>query len=379
MSIKTLIYISTWDFTNAKSDGVCKKILSQIKVFRKAGFTVDYTYIKDGSTWIGKDEKETLLGHNHYLSKFAAHRLIAKYLKKHDDYKYVYVRYNKADSYFISIVRILKEYGAKIIVEIPTYPYDNECKSCLRDRAVLCVDKIYRNRIAKYIDSFASYSDDKTIFGAPSMHIINGIDIDSIRPINPAPKKDDTINLIGVACFTPSHGYDRLIKAIGRYYENGGSRNLRFHVVGYGEAEKEYRELVSQYHIENHVIFYGKKCGKELDDIYNKMDIGVCSLALFRVIKDAISSELKSREYMAKGLPMIASCSIDVIRSNDFKYVLHVNNDESDINIDRIIEFYDCIYKTDDRVKTIKEIRKYAECNCSIEEVMKPIIRYYIE
>ena len=55
MSVKRLIYISAWDFTDAESDGVCKKILSQIKVFRLSGFTVYYTYIKDGSTWINKD------------------------------------------------------------------------------------------------------------------------------------------------------------------------------------------------------------------------------------------------------------------------------------------------------------------------------------
>lgn len=376
MSVKRLIYISAWDFTDAESDGVCKKILSQIKVFRIAGFTVDYTYIKDGSTWINKDETETLLGHNHHLSKFAAHRLIAKYLKKHDDYKYVYVRYNKADPYFISIVKTLKGYGAKIVVEIPTYPYDNECKGCIRDRAVLCVDKIYRDRIAKYIDSFLSYSDDKTIFGAPSMHIINGIDIDSIRPINPAPKKDDTINLIGVARFTPSHGYDRLIRSLGEYYAHGGKRNVVFHIVGFGILQETYEMLIKQYNIQNHVILHGKMYGIELERLYNQMDIGVCTLTFFRDAPKMISSELKSREYAAKGLPMISGGPIDIFYRQSYKFALELGDDESLIDISRIVEFYDNVY-SQNRKEVITEIREYAYRRCSMDISIRPVVDYF--
>ena len=376
MSVKRLIYISAWDFTDVESDGVCKKILSQIKVFRKAGFTVDYTYIKDGSTWINKDEKETLLGYNYHLSKFAAHRLIAKYLKKHDDYKYVYVRYNKADPYFISIVKTLKGYGAKIVVEIPTYPYDNECKGCIRDRAVLCVDKIYRNKIQKYIDSFASYSADKTIFGAPSIRIINGIDFDNIRPINPPLKKDDTINLIGVACFTPSHGYDRLIKSLGEYYAGGGKRNVIFHIVGYGELEKEYKQLTEQYHVKDHVAFHGRKYGEELDKLYDEMNIGVCSLASYRVDNSMISSELKSREYAARGIPMITGVKIDAFPHDRYRFVYEVANNSTYIDIDAVTVFYDKVC-SGNSILVRDEIREYALKYCNIESTMQPVIEWF--
>lgn len=41
-----ILYLSTWDFTNEESDGVCKKIYSQIAVFEKKGYEVDFIFIK---------------------------------------------------------------------------------------------------------------------------------------------------------------------------------------------------------------------------------------------------------------------------------------------------------------------------------------------
>ena len=35
-----ILYLSTWDFTNEESDGVCKKIYSQIDVLKKKGYDV---------------------------------------------------------------------------------------------------------------------------------------------------------------------------------------------------------------------------------------------------------------------------------------------------------------------------------------------------
>ena len=370
MSVKRLIYISAWDFTDAEYDGVCKKILSQIKVFRKAGFTVDYTYIKDGSTWIGKDEKETLLGHNHHLSKFAAHRLIAKYLKKYDDYKYVYVRYNKADPYFISIVRTLKEYGAKIIVEIPTYPYDNECKSCLRDRAVLCVDKLYRNKIQKYIDSFASYSDDKTIFGAPSMHIINGIDVESIKPLK-IRSYNGEIRLIGVASLAKWHGYDRILVGMHNYYSAGGDRNIHFDIVGDGVERKSYGLYVKKNNLADHVTFWGYKSGNELDEIYNNNNIAVASLGIHRIGITGTISILKSREYAVRGIPFITSCEIDIFPSQSFDFVMKVEEDDSPINMNDVVAFGDRVLSNDNLTEKIRHIGLNT---CGMDIAMSPIV-----
>lgn len=376
MTDKRLLYITTWDFTNAEADGVCKKILSQIKVFKKAFYVVDYTYIKHGKTFINIDNKEVLLGYNHHLSKFAAHKLIAEYLKDDNDYKYVYIRYNKADYGFINLLSILNEHFSKIVVEIPTYPYDNECRS-LRDRVILVIDKLFRGKIKKYISTFVNYySDEPTIFGAKSIRISNGIDVDSIRIVNAEAANNTVIDLIGVAAFRPSHGYDRLIKSIGEYYKTGGNRDLIFHIVGYGMLEKKYRKLIKQYDIQNHVILYGKMYGDKLDRLYDQMDIGVCTLAYYRVANGMISNELKSREYASKGLPMISGGPIDEFNHNKYRYSLELGDNESIIDINRIIDFYDRVYSMD-RLDVIAHIRKYAEIHCGMDVAMEPIILEY--
>ena len=258
---------------------------------------------------------------------------------------------------------------------MPTYPYDNECRTA-REKVVLAIDKMYRSKIQRYINSFASYSDDKTIFGAPSIHIINGIDFDNEKPIDPVYKEDDAINLIGVARFTPSHGYDRLIRSLGEYYAHGGKRNVVFHIVGFGILQETYEMLIKQYNIQNHVILHGKMYGIELERLYNQMDIGVCTLTFFRDAPKMISSELKSREYAAKGLPMISGGPIDIFYRQSYKFALELGDDESLIDISRIVEFYDNVY-SQNRKEVITEIREYAYRRCSMDISIRPVVDYF--
>lgn len=372
MDERKLLYITSWDFTHPEADGVCKKITGQIKAFRKAGFYVDYTFIRNGNTYIRRDDKEICLGSNHHLSQYGALRLISIYVKKHNDYCNVYIRYSSSDIFFVSIVKTLHKNNAVSIVEIPTYPYDNECRS-FRDKVVLFVDKMFRMKLRKYITTFTSYSDDASIFGVQSIHTVNGVDMDSITPIKPTRRSYDAINLIGVAVFTPSHGYDRLIRSIGEYYTNCGKRNVVFHLVGYGSISESYELLVKKYNISKHVIFYGKMYGEKLDSLYEQMDIGVCTLALFRDTPGMISSELKSREYAAKGLPIISGGPIDIFYKKTYKYALTVGDDESLININRIAEFYDSVY-SEDRNSVISNIREYADNHCSMDISIRPAI-----
>ena len=377
MDERKLLYITSWDFTHPEADGVCKKIIGQIKAFRKAGFYVDYTFIRNGNTYILRDDKEICLGSNHHLSQYGALRLISIYVKKHNDYRNVYIRYSSSDVFFVKIVKTLHENKAVSIVEIPTYPYDNECRS-LRDKVVLVIDKLFRMKISNYITSFVAYTDAPKIFGVfEFIRIINGVDMNSIKPITSKKNENDVINLIGVAVFTPSHGYDRLIRSLGEYYINGGKRNIVFHIVGFSHVSNNYNELIEQYNMQKHVIMHGKMYGEELDCLYNHMDIGVCTLALFRNAPGMISSELKSREYAAKGLPMISGGPIDIFLQNPYKYSCVLGDDESLIDINKIVEFYDYVYY-ENRSAVIAKIRKYAENHCSMDVSVKTIVDLFL-
>ena len=95
-----------------------------------------------------------------------------------------------------------------------------------------------------------------------------------------------------------------------------------------------------------------------------------------------LSSELKSREYLCRGLPIISSTKIDII-PNNFKYIFKVPEDNSNIDINSVIKFVQNIY-VNDKIKqnsTVQlvssEIRQFAEKNCSMEIAMDQSLSTY--
>lgn len=226
------------------------------------------------------------------------------------------------------------------------------------------------------MDRIITFSEDDEIFGIPTIKTINGLDFKKVPVRNPEPESNE-INLIAVASIEYWHGYDRFLKGLGEYYKNEGRRNIKFHIVGDGTPINDYKKIVEELNIKERVIFHGKKYGKELDEIYDKCSLAIACLGGHRK-KLYLSSSLKSREYAAKGLPIISSISIDFI-PDDYKYLLFFDSDESPINVDRVVEFYERIYKDNDSFKEVnKEIRDFAEIKCSISLAMKPVIDFIL-
>lgn len=110
--------------------------------------------------------------------------------------------------------------------------------------------------------------------------------------------------------------------------------------------------MVKENKLEKYVIFHGRKCGKELDEIYDSSDIAVGSLGRFRSGL-YVMKPLKNREYCAKGLPMIYSETDLDFEGQDFVY--KVSHDESLINIGEIIEWYKNLKMSSN------EIREYSK------------------
>ena len=264
---------------------------------------------------------------------------ITKYVKD-NNIEFVYIRSNhNANPCTIYMVKCMKKYGAKVVMEIPTYPYDSEYEAQGISRQIF-QDKIFRNRLAKHLDAIVTFSDYDKIFGQRTIKISNGIDFDSVKMKTTINDTSKELNLIGVAEIHEWHGFDRLVKGLAEYYSNPQSYFVKFHVVGYffsTEIENEFKKIISDNHMEDFVILYGKKHGEELDRLFNKCDFGIGSLGRHRVGIDKIKT-LKNREYAARGIPFIYSET-----DSDFDtrpYVLKVPADESPVIIEDIIDFY---------------------------------------
>ena len=78
---KKILYLSTWDFTNEYSDGVCKKMKSQIGAFEKKGFHVDFIYISNAKILFRKDGVICEIGKVGSVKKTPAYIKMYKYLK----------------------------------------------------------------------------------------------------------------------------------------------------------------------------------------------------------------------------------------------------------------------------------------------------------
>jgi hypothetical protein len=376
--IKTILYYTARDMTSI-NDGINFKIHSQVDTLINAGFSVLFVYRKGNILYIRQEDEITVIKSKMSRPyKMSSSRFLMKYLKNFLKVKHIdgiYCRYVFADMSFQGLIQLWKKYNIKTAIEIPTYPYDSEFQGSFENQIVLILDKMYRMRLSKYVDRIITYSEDNEIFGIKTIKTINGIDLNRVKIIN-SEFHGDVINLIAVAGLAKWHGYDRLINGIGAYYKNGGKQRIVFHIIGDGTEISYYRKLISDYEINDEVILCGFKSGEELSKIYNLADIAIDSLGNHRK-GIYIASSLKSREYAARGLPILTTQYED---SYPEEYQLLVPSDDTNIDILDVIKFMQRLISTGKGVNQIAyEIRNYAHNRIDMASTFKDIISYYNE
>ena len=177
------------------------------------------------------------------------------------------------------------------------------------------------------------------------------------------------------------HGYERIIKGMYEYKKGGGDRKIKLYLVGEGSRIGYYKKLVATLGMGDDVIFCGKKAGKDLEEMYDMADIGLGSFG-FHLIgdEDQISSTLKTREYLAYGLPFVSACTEDVfMNDSECEFYLNVPDDDTTVSMDKIIEMYDNLKSSYTKAELRQHIHEYAKQKIDMPVVMKPIIDYIEE
>ena len=324
------------------NNGISKKISYQVNALKACGMEVHLCYMDETVTKRRLVDKTIIADYgNGFISKIRKRTEFTSIVKFaiHNNIDFVYIRSNhNANPFTIKMVKQMRDAGMKVVMEIPTYPYDSEYKAQGMSKQIF-QDKIFRNHLAKHLNAIVTFSDYRIIFGQRTIRISNGIDFDNVKLKSTINDTSKVLNLIGVAEIHNWHGFDRLIKGLELYYSQPQSYIVKFHVVGYFfsyECEKEFRDIIST-NLMDHIFIYGKKHGEELDEIFEKCDFGIGSLGRHRVGIERIKT-LKNREYAARGIPFIYSET-----DSDFDnrpYVLKAPADESPIDINQIISFY---------------------------------------
>ncbi|WMJ84228.1 hypothetical protein ACS3UN_08290 [Oscillospiraceae bacterium LTW-04] len=366
------VYLTTYDITNP-SDGVAKKIVSQIKCFENAGFDmiiVDANDIPSGNYY--KFRK--------IISKFLATAYVTgclyDYLINNIDLNtvdFIYIRKGYCDIRQIHALKKIKRINPsiKILMEIPTYPYDQEFGGRRRFLAIPR-DKKARKYLYKYLDRIVTYSVDPVIFGIPTLRISNGIDYKKVSLKNT--KTHDGINIIAVALFDYWHGYDRILMGIANQKDVVKTNGVVFHMVGEGRALTKYKEIVEENSLEDNVVFHGRLFGEALETIYDVCDIGIDTLARHRVGVN-YNSTLKGKEYCAKGLPIISGVITELDDMNcDYYHRVPANDDA--VLIDEIVDFYHCMYDGKDAALVAESIRKQSQQIFHFPNTFASIVEY---
>jgi len=328
-----IVYFARLDRIN--SPGIYNKLVQTVDAFRKNGLESELVLV-EGEGGILKALPSVI-------------NLLIRLLTLKSDV--VMVRNDILMAVYFPAILILRLRGVSVLIDIPT-PVSNwieeinlsKHKSFFwRLRRTLLIRLSFpwslwpATKIIQYANESAYFS-----FGNTRNTILtgNGIDLDHIQPrmlsSNCSGKR---IVLIGVAALAEWHGYDRVIRSMARYNSMCLTEtSVNFFVVGDGPVKESLQQLASDLGVSDCVKFFGFVTGESLNQLYNESDIAVASLGLYRVGLNEASS-LKSREYVARGLPFINSG-----RDFDFEpkpeFVFQVENNQHDLDLQEIVKWF---------------------------------------
>lgn len=291
---------------------------------------------------------------------------------------FLYIRMIYVDREYISfLVRIKDKYpSCKIILEIPTYPYKREWCASAYGKAMYLKDVIFRREYKRYVDRIVTYSYDDVINGVKTIQTMNGLDVDSFSPVSDSHEYDPKcIKLIAVAYLMRHHGYERVIEGLKNYYKVQRDRKVYISIIGDGAEKKKYERLIKKYKLSEYIGLIGPKYGEDLEKEYDKADAG---LAGFGFYKDGVCQvgTLKTREYLAKGLPVILGAKDRLFDTYGYEYGLLFPGDDSPVNFELVLDFLDGVYLNRPKRDVVCAIRKFARETIDNRVTLRPIIEY---
>lgn len=366
-----ILMIANNDIISSESLGVSKKLRGEYKAFQRVGADVYFLTFHHNDIVL-LHESETIViyhcrnefGYIQNLFFFNVAPTICEEL----NIDFCYIRFPLSDWAFMKMVRTLHRI-CKVYIEIPTYPYDEENRKYKNpvSRFNYAQDLFFRRQWKKYVDQVVTFSDDKEIYGVPCININNGIDLDTVKYVGDELSYEGDITLISVALMRPIHGYDRVIEGMARYYRKNikPERIVRYLVVGNGPELVHLQQMVRDYKLESYVEFCGKQSGTELDALFRKSNLGLAVLAGHREGHESVS-DLKSREYCARGLPFITANNDRAIPAGA-SFMKKIPMNEEPLDIDEVIQYFDYIRA---HKEIHQECRVYAEQNFSWQKQM---------
>lgn len=316
----------------SQSSGVVKKVTAQVKFWKSKGHDVQVISLKSDSMNSVIENGIILTQYvreknfkKKFIRRFTVAAKLNNFLSKNKP-DIIYTRYIMS---MPDIFYVLKKY-APYIVEINSNDVE---ESKLGKKSHYINNILTRSFCLSNASGFVSVSKELmsnnvfTKFNKKFIIIGNGYDFNNVKNIKEYYNTPIKFIFIG----TPNqewHGTDKILKLAEKL------NNYEFHIVGPTE-----NDLSNSGKIGSNVIVHGYCDSEYISELILKCDIGISTLALHRNNMNE-ASPLKSREYLAHGLPIIIGYE-DTDLLKDFQFILKIGNYEHNVldNISQIEHF----------------------------------------
>lgn len=345
--------------------GVVQKCADMAQAFRQLNWQIDVVqYYNGGMMWnhlawyrsrLGARKKS--LGHICMFYLWGD-----RYLLKNVDfqqYEFILIRHLPTHPGFIRFLKALKVRNPKlkVVLEIPTWPYDAEQTGILA-RIQGIVDRKYREKLHTHVDLILNYGTICSfIWSIPVLQIENGIALSRIpKPRWPRQESKGVIRLIFVGNPQWWHGLDRVIAGMEHYEKSKGPEDpeIFLDVVGLPEpARKLWQARVST----RNLVLYPPREGAELYELLAQASLGIGTLAIHRKGLNR-EAPLKHRLYAAVGLPLVC-CAADRDFPAEWPYVFHCPENDDPVDMTQLVAFLGKCRKQEGGYPF--SIREYAE------------------
>lgn len=361
-------YLARVDLTEPHLSGVAEKIRAQVAALQEFPADVDILHpaggaiLRNGAVATSYGEGALWKRLVHY---FLFHAWVGANLR---GLQFLYIRYQGCSPVFLRMLGRLRRAnpGLVILLELPSYPYHSE-STTLRQKLLSLLDRASRGSLHRHVDRIVTFSGEQRIFGIPTIRTDNGVDVASLTLL-PRPPAGDGLRLFGLANLSFWHGYDRVIAGLADYRARGGQRDIQFDIVGTGAELQRLQDQSRQAGLEDVVHFWGPRRGRELDDIVARAHVGISSIGMHRL--DVDTSNLKSREFCARGLPFLIG-----YEDRDFgpglPFVFRVPADDSAVDVAELAAGYDRLCQSHPDYPRV--MRDYAEKGLTWQAKMQPV------
>ena len=294
-------------------------------------------------------------------------------------YDILYFRFQ----YFLSFGMLrffkkIKKYnaGARIYLEIPTYPFKKEKGSHLFNRLRYFLNGLLIPFLKNRVDKIITFAELDNVWDVPAITISNGYYNPALKQIinrrsRHASLPTGEFHIAMVARFAIGHAPDILVESIRLYYElhPQAQKKVFAHFIGHEYNLDLCKSLVKKYALQDYIFFHGVLQTEKIVEMLDQVNICVGTLGFSR--KDVlIDSSLKNREYAFMGMPMILRTR-DLDFDPSLFFVKYFPEPESLINISEVMEFYFSMSARHPDYK--EEIRNFAESNLTWGKKMQPV------